>query len=92
MKVLIIPDVHLKPWIFSRASELIKEKAADLAICLMDIPDDWNQQFNIDLYIQTFDAAIAFAKEHPETLWCYGNHDVCYLWNQRETGYSAIAQ
>lgn len=63
MKILVIPDVHLKPWIFSRASELIKEKAADLAICLMDIPDDWNQQFNIDLYIKTFDAAIAFAKE-----------------------------
>ena len=61
MKILVIPDVHLKPWIFSRASELIKEKAPDLAICLMDIPDDWNQQFNIDLYIQTFDAAIAFA-------------------------------
>ena len=92
MKVLIIPDVHLKPWIFSRASDLMKEKAADQAVCLMDIPDDWNQQFNIDLYIQTFDSAIAFAKAFPDTLWCYGNHDVCYPWNQRETGYSAIAQ
>ena len=34
---------------------------------------------------------IDYAKEYPETLWCYGNHDVCYLWNQRETGYSKIA-
>ena len=92
MKVLIIPDVHLKPWIFSRASDLMKEKAADQAVCLMDIPDDWNQQFNIDLYIQTFDAAIAFAKEFPEALWCYGNHDLCYLWDQRESGFSAFAQ
>ena len=50
MKVLVIPDVHLKPWIFSRASDLMKEKTADQVICLMDIPDDWNQQFNIDLY------------------------------------------
>lgn len=57
----------------------------------MDIPDDWRQQFNLDLYINTFDAAIAFAKEYPYTFWCYGNHDICYQWNQRETGYSKIA-
>lgn len=74
-----------------RASELMKEREADKAVCLMDIADDWRQQFNLDLYIQAYDAAINFAKEYPETLWCYGNHDVCYLWNQRETGYSKIA-
>ena len=91
MKVLVIPDVHLKPWMFQRASELMKETGADRAVCLMDIADDWRQQFNLDLYVQTYDAAIDFAKEYPETLWCYGNHDICYLWNQRETGYSKIA-
>ena len=91
MKVLVIPDVHLKPWMFHRASELMKDIKPDRAVCLMDIADDWRQQFNLDLYVQTYDAAIAFAKEYPETLWCYGNHDVCYLWNQRETGYSKIA-
>ena len=91
MKVLVIPDVHLKPWMFERAAELLKEGNADRAVCLMDIPDDWRQEFNLDLYIQTFDAAIQFAKNFPETLWCYGNHDICYPWNQRETGYSKIA-
>ena len=91
MKVLVIPDIHMKPWMFHRASELMKETELDLAVCLMDIADDWSQQFNLDLYIQTYDAAISFAKEYPETLWCYGDHDVCYLWNQRETGYSRIA-
>ena len=91
MKVLVIPDVHLKPWMFERAAELLKEGNADRAVCLMDIPDDWRQEFNLDLYIQTFDAAIKFAKNFPETLWCYGNHDICYPWNQRETGYSKIA-
>lgn len=25
MKVLVIPDVHLKPWIFDKADELIKD-------------------------------------------------------------------
>ena len=53
MKVLVIPDVHLKPWMFDRAAELLKDGAADRAVCLMDIPDDWRQEFNLDLYVQT---------------------------------------
>ena len=91
MKVLVIPDVHLKPDMFERAAVLMKSQAVDRAVCLMDIPDDWKQQYNLDLYIRTYDAAINFAKQFPETLWCYGNHDLCYIWNQRETGYSMIA-
>ena len=91
MKILVIPDVHLKPWMFKRASELMEENIAEKAVCLMDIADDWKQQYNLDLYIQSYDAAISFAKKYPDTLWCYGNHDVCYPWNQRESGYSKIA-
>ena len=91
MKVLVIPDVHLKPEMFDRAAALMKSQSVDRAVCLMDIPDDWKQQYNLDLYIRTYDAAIAFAKQFPETRWCYGNHDLCYIWNQRETGYSMIA-
>ena len=41
MKVLVIPDVHLKPWMFERAEEIMKKKMAERAVCLMDIPDDW---------------------------------------------------
>ena len=92
MKTLVIPDVHLKPWMFERASELMKENQISQAVCLMDIPDDWEQQFNLDLYAQTFDAALAFAAGHGNTLWCYGNHDLCYLWDRRESGYSPMAQ
>ncbi len=40
MRVLVIPDIHLKPWIFSRAAELMKENVADQAVCLMDIADE----------------------------------------------------
>lgn len=29
MKVLVSPDIHLKPWIFDRASEILKEKISD---------------------------------------------------------------
>ena len=91
MKVLVIPDVHLKPWMFDRASDLMKTEKADQAVCLMDIPDDWNQELNLDLYMQTYDRAVGFAQEYPDTLWCYGNHDLCYPWNQRESGYSKFA-
>lgn len=91
MKVLVIPDVHLKPWMFVRTSELMNEHIAERAVCLMDIADEWKQQFNLDLYIETYDAAIAFAKAFSDTLWCYGNHDSCYVWNKRESGYSSIA-
>lgn len=76
---------------FQRAYALLKQNIADRAVCLMDIADDWKMQFNLDAYKDTYDTAIWFAKKYPDTLWCYGNHDACYLWNQRETGYSKIA-
>ena len=91
MKVLVIPDVHLKPWIFVRANEIMKTGMADKAVCLMDIPDDWDQEFNLDLYDETFDAAVQFQKQNQDTLWCYGNHDLSYVWNQPESGFSPLA-
>ena len=57
----------------------------------MDIPDDWGQEYHIERYVETYDAAIAFAKKYPDTLWAYGNHDLCYMWNERESGYSVAA-
>ena len=91
MKVLVIPDVHLKPWMFDRAAEIMKSGAADQAVCLMDIPDDWGQEYNLGLYEETFDAAIRFQKKFPDTLWCYGNHDLSYEWLQYESGFSSVA-
>ena len=92
MQVLVIPDIHLKPWMFKRAAELMRQGTADQVVCLMDMPDDWNQEFNIGLYEETYDATIQFAKDFPDTLWCYGNHDMSYLWYQLESGYSVYAQ
>ena len=91
MKILVIPDVHLKPWMFDRASEILNSGAAKKAVCLMDIPDDWGQEYNLGLYEETFDAAIRFQREFPETLWCYGNHDLSYEWLQYESGFSSVA-
>ena len=92
MKVLVIPDIHLKPWLFDRAEKLLDEGMADKAVCLMDMPDDWDMEFNVSLYRDTFDRAITFAGTYPETLWCYGNHDVSYPWGKLETGYSPYAE
>ena len=92
MRVLTIPDVHLKPWIFDRAEAVLKAGKADRAVCLMDIPDDWGKEYRIECYEETYDRAIEFAKARPDTLWCYGNHDLSYVWKQQETGYSPHAR
>lgn len=91
MKVLVIPDIHLKPYLFKQAAEYIHQGLADQAVCLMDIADDWNKQYDLELYKETYDAAIEFAKKFPDTLWCYGNHDLSYIWELRESGYSFSA-
>ena len=92
MLVLVIPDIHLKTWIFDRAEKILRDGKADRAVCLMDIPDDWNMEFQIERYKETFDRAIVFAVDYPDTLWCYGNHDVSYPWGRLETGYSPYAE
>lgn len=76
-KVLVIPDVHLKPWMFDSASRLMGR--ADVAVVLGDLVDDWNCQDDRDAYAETVAAALRFDADHPGTLWCYGNHDYCYL-------------
>lgn len=91
MKVLVIPDVHLKPFMFQQAAALLRQGIAERAVCLMDIPDDWNKEYDCQLYEETYDEALRFAEQFPETLWCYGNHDLSYLWHQMESGYSTKA-
>lgn len=91
MKVLVIPDVHLKPWMFQQAAALMRQEIAECAVCLMDLADDWNRQFDTVLYEKTYDEAVRFAKRFPKTKWCYGNHDLSYVWGRLETGYSSMA-
>ena len=91
LKALVIPDVHLKPWMFDAASAILKSTDAERAVCLMDIPDNWNQEANLDLYMETFESAVKFQEAYPDTLWCYGNHDLSYVWMQQESGFSFVA-
>ena len=92
MKLLVIPDIHLKPWIFDEADEILKDGKADTFVFLGDLVDDWGQERNLRLYEETLERAIKMAQDYPTSLWCYGNHDVSYLWKMNETGYSFWAR
>ena len=92
MELIVIPDCHLKPAMFRQASDLMEKHGIPRAVCLMDIADDWDKGTDLGLYCDTYDAAISFSREHPDTLWCYGNHDVSYLWDAMESGYSVMAR
>lgn len=90
-RVLVIPDIHLKAWIFDQA-ERIKDTEYDCIVVLGDLVDDWGKGNDIRAYEDTLERAVKFAEDHPESLWCYGNHDVSYLWDAMESGYSVQAR
>ena len=45
MKVLVIPDIHLKPWMFRQAGEIMEKGTVERAVGLMDITDEWDQEY-----------------------------------------------
>lgn len=92
MRLLVIPDVHLKPWMFTRADEIMQAGIADNALCLGDIPDDFKCKNNMALYNETFDAAETFLRKYPESLWIVGNHDASYLWDFDQSGKAYLAE
>lgn len=69
-KVFVVPDVHLKAWMFDDARKLLKNAGADYVVMLGDLVDDWYQGENLELYRQTLKSAAVFAKEFY-ALWCY---------------------
>lgn len=91
-RIFVIPDVHLKLWMFENAAGYVSEGNYDAVVMLGDLVDDWYQEKNIEMYNDTFDAAISFVKKFPDTFWCYGNHDVSYRWEALESGYSYYAR
>lgn len=91
-KAFIIPDVHLKPWMFDEAELLINKGGFDYIVCLGDIPDDWGMEYHLDLYRETYDALTKFAEKHNNMLFCWGNHDRSYIWELIESGYSTAAK
>ena len=47
--------------------------------------DEIHKKICVDVYKRQ-------AVDYPDTLWCYGNHDVSYPWGRLETGYSPYAE
>lgn len=95
MRVLVIPDIHLKPKIFDAADKILESGVADGAIQMGDMVDDWGEEYNLSLYTSTLERAIRFQKEHPNTLWVMGNHDYGY-WHPnmgvKEAGHSRFVE
>lgn len=92
MKVIVVGDVHLKPEIFSKVSEVKKKEKIEKCVFLGDFVDDWGKKNDIEAYNKTFEKMKDFVNTHPKTLWCYGNHDLSYRWHELESGYSARAE
>lgn len=61
MKVLVIPDIHLKPFMFKQAAELM-ERGLHKEWFVCGYPDDWDKQFNILFYEETYEEAIVLQK------------------------------
>lgn len=78
-KILVIPDVHLKTTIFDMADTIINNNTIDNIVFLGDLVDEWDQENNIELYKETINRAIKFKQDHPNSLYCWGNHDVGYF-------------
>lgn len=87
-KVLVIPDIHLKPRLFDRATAILESGQAELTVVLGDLVDDWGKGEKIDLYQETLNRAILFAQKFPQTRWCWGNHDISYILGLNQSGYS----
>lgn len=88
MKILVIPDCHLKPWMFDEAIEIKESNNVDRMVFLGDLVDDWDKEFDIELYKETLETLIKLMERYPDTMICLGNHDYGYLHHLPHSGYS----
>ena len=61
-KVFVIPDVHLKPWMFDKAEELLSRSEYDKIVCLGDRYDD--RDVILTNLLDSYDRMIAFGQKH----------------------------
>ena len=83
-KILVIPDLHLKPWICRSAINIMQEMNLTIAVFLGDAFDDWEKENDIALFNETYYYIMRFMEKFPKSLFCYGNHEAAYLWRKRE--------
>ena len=87
MKVLVIPDMHLKTWMFKLIRE-IPENLYDKIVFLGDFVDEFNQQANRQLYQEMLEQVKSFVVGNPKVHVCLGNHDISYVYEWLESGFS----
>ena len=96
MKVLVIPDIHLKPYMIEDARNILDTTPdIDGIVFLGDVVDDFGEQRNIKLYEETLNALISFCKGYKEShsvYFCIGNHDISYMWHKWQSGTSDSIQ
>ena len=75
-KVFVIPDVHLKPWMFDKAEELLSRSEYDKIVCLGDhyywyMLDCYPENLAVDLinrtttdYLEYRDGAYYYKERH----------------------------
>ena len=88
MKVLVIPDIHLKTHMLLKARKIMLSGKADMAVFLGDIVDDWGCGDNDLLYKDVFEEVVKFKKDFPNSKYCVGNHELAYLYNMPCSGTS----
>lgn len=80
MRVLVIPDIHLHSEIFHIA-DAVPDTEYETIVCLGDVADSHESDITIKNYEKTFAAALMYAKKYKGNVyWCYGNHDISYLY------------
>lgn len=89
-KVFVVPDIHLKLWMLEEADKIISADGYDKVVMLGDLVDDWGMEYKLDLYDEMLARTADFIVKH-NAYFCYGNHDVSYLWDRLESGFSPAA-
>lgn len=83
-KVLVIPDTHLKPKMFDLADKILRENKIDYVVQLGDNFDDFycrEEQYRVHNV-----RMLRFLRDHPKTVWLFGNHEISYLLDRPVTG------
>lgn len=77
MKVLCLPDCHLKIELLERVGQLLKQHPDWQCVSLGDWADDW--QRSPEEYQEFFNQFLNFCYYHQDNLHlCWGNHDYAY--------------
>ncbi len=86
-KILVIPDMHLKPTMLDATERILTYEKIDKIIILGDILDDFfAEPETYELFWQRF---TNFYMSHKnQTVLLFGNHEVGYLIGHRVTGHT----